>query len=102
MFFETERAAFQTLQTNTRPLKGVITYFGSFVYGDSFNNIIEYAEFGDLRHLMQSQAPPAKSEEILRLWKKLFELIHGLVRIQSGPDVESGSSYRGSASKSTF
>lgn len=84
--YDNEVKALTTLQNVPSP--HIITYYGSFRQNGTFNLILEHADRGSLSNFLESKPPPSTDEDILRFWKSLFQILHGLDRIHqaSTPD----------------
>jgi serine/threonine protein kinase len=63
--------------------KSMIGFYGSYIHGDSYNILFEFADKGSLEEYFQHEAPPSHEEDIFRFWGHLFELIRALNAIHS-------------------
>jgi len=61
----------------------IVSFFGSFKHGDTFNTILEYANGGTLEDLMQRKDPPKTPEDLYELWGALSRLLQGLVTLHN-------------------
>lgn len=61
----------------------IVSFFGSFKHGDTFNIILEYANEGTLEDLMQNTQPPKKPEHLYELWGALLKLLQGLTTLHN-------------------
>ncbi|KAK0102819.1 hypothetical protein ONS95_000980 [Cadophora gregata] len=61
----------------------IISYYGSFTRGGTFNVILEYADKGTLKEFFEKQLPPTSGEGIIRFWEGLFQLIDALLKIHT-------------------
>ncbi|RYP32959.1 hypothetical protein DL767_004975 [Monosporascus sp. MG133] len=66
----------------------VITYHGSFRQNGTYNLILDYADGGSLKDLLDKQVPPSTAEDIEQFWRSLFGVLNGLQSIHQwmGPD----------------
>ena len=74
----------------------MVKYHGSFESANSqrdksFNIILEYADSGDLETMFQEQEPPRASQDIMKFWVNLMQVLSALqhihtVRTQTGMD----------------
>ncbi|KAJ2902328.1 hypothetical protein MKZ38_000718 [Zalerion maritima] len=78
--FQREYAALNLLQNRNR---NVISFFASFVQGDSSNIIEEYANGGNLWAFFENHDPPANPEDILAFWNSMFKILKGVQTIHS-------------------
>ena len=72
-YYETELRAFERLMLLRNP--GIIMFHKSFVRGESYNIILEYADKGTLADYFKSESPPSGGEEIIRFWGAMFKLL---------------------------
>src|SRR6266480_860813 len=61
----------------------IVSFFGSFKHGDTFNIIFEYANEGTLEDLMQKKDPPKSPGELYELWGALLRLLQGLTTLHN-------------------
>lgn len=87
--YQAEREAYMNLRWDGKPSPHVLDYYGSFVHGNSYNIILEYADQGTLEDFMKLTAPPSTAEDNLLLWDRLFNVAHGIMTIHGNSDFES-------------
>ena len=58
--------------------ESVIKFYGSYIYGDEFNILLEYADKGSLDVYFQTETPPSRGSDIIKFWASMFKLIEGL------------------------
>ena len=64
-----------------KPSEHIVAYYGSFIHGNSYNVILEYADQGTLETFIKKTKSPSSPEETLLIWDRLFDVTHGLVTI---------------------
>ena len=95
-YFNVETHAFKALFNGNNPATNVVGFYHSFVRGDIYNLVLEYADRGTLEDLMKNTWPPDTGPDIRVFWQQLFELLRGLSAIHnlewngSGPRVMMG------------
>ena len=78
-YYDNETSAFNKIG----PHPHIITYYGSFARGGTFNVILEYADQGTLKEFFEKQLRPSSGDGIIRFWEGLFQLIDALWRIHN-------------------
>lgn len=63
------------------PHQNIIAFYGSFVRGETYNIIQEYADLGNLDRYMESTSPPLRLKDKIIFFDRFFEVMNGLVRI---------------------
>ncbi|KAL8963800.1 MAG: hypothetical protein Q9183_004945, partial [Haloplaca sp. 2 TL-2023] len=63
-YFENERKGFIQLRYGDRPPANIIEYYGSFIRGETYNILLEYADLGTLDDYMEKVAEPKTDNEI--------------------------------------
>lgn len=53
----------------------LIRPIGSFIHGDDFNVLLEYADKGSLEDYFQKETPPSRGIDIIKFWEGLFLLV---------------------------
>jgi len=76
-YYENETAAFNKVGSGPSSDNNIIKHYGSFIRGDTFNLLLEYADKGTLRKVFAEEAPTS-SENIIRFWEQIFKLMHSL------------------------
>lgn len=76
-YYENEVNAFVKL----RDAPNIIDFYGSYVHGETFNMVLEFADKGDLERYFQDEAEPRDGQDIINFWKGLFKLLEALVAI---------------------
>lgn len=61
----------------------IVSFFGSFKHGDTFNILLEYANEGTLEDLMQNKQPPTSPGDLHELWGALLRLLQGLTTLHN-------------------
>jgi serine/threonine protein kinase len=77
--YNAECAAFRHLKPNP----SIIGFHGSFIRGDTYNILLEYADKGTLEDYFEKEVPPTEGEEIIEFWASLFSILHALYQIQN-------------------
>ncbi len=57
---------------------GMIGFYQSFEYQNSFNIILEYADEDTLEDFFMKKDPPMSSTDALHFWRSLFEIVKGI------------------------
>ena len=68
---------------SVRDTDSIIRFHGSYIHGDEFNVLLEFADKGTLEDYFRRETPPTRGVDIIRLWDGLFQLIKGLKAIHS-------------------
>ena len=79
--YKAERDAYMKLRWGAKPSPYIVTYYGGFIHGNSYNIILEYADRGTLEDFMKETDQPASVEDNLRFWDRLSGITHGLLTI---------------------
>lgn len=79
--YKAERDAYMKLRWSGNPTPHIIAFYGSFIHGNSYNIILEYADQGTLETFMKRTKSPSSPEDTLLLWDRLFGVIHGIMTI---------------------
>jgi len=58
-------------------------FYGSYIYGDHYNLLLEYPDKGTLEEYFQQETPPSRGQDIIKFWEGLFQLIKALKTIHS-------------------
>lgn len=69
------------LRWNGQPSPHIVAYYGSFIHGNSYNIILEYADLGTLESFMRDTQSPSTFEDTVLFWDRLFDVIHGIMVI---------------------
>lgn len=69
-------SAFRRLRRSQIP--SLIGFYGSFIQGNTFNIILEYADRNTLEHYFSDVRAPAKALDIVAFWEGLFDTILAL------------------------
>jgi len=69
--------------STSRHSESIIRFHGSYIHGDSYNILLEYADKGSLEEYFQKQTPPSRGRDIIKFWDGLFQLIKALIAIHS-------------------
>lgn len=80
-YYDTEYRAFSRLLCKGDSTPGLIGFYGSFVHGDTYNIILEYADRGTLENYFQTVTPPWGPTSIADFWGGLFGVIRALIII---------------------
>jgi serine/threonine protein kinase len=64
-----------------RQADSVIKFYGSYIYRDSYNILLEFADKGSLEDYFRRESPPSRGEDIIKFWERLFQLIKVLKAI---------------------
>lgn len=62
----------------------IIGFHGSFVQNGSYNLVLEHADRGSLEDYFHT-APPYSEDDIIKFWRGLFGVLHGLELIHETP-----------------
>ncbi|KAL0261745.1 hypothetical protein SLS55_003175 [Diplodia seriata] len=79
--FHRECNAFCTLMRNGQCTPGLIGFFGSFIHGDTYNLLLEYADQGTLEDYFHNVSAPWQSDDISSFWSGLSGISKALVAI---------------------
>lgn len=90
--YETERKAYMNLRWAGKPSPHIISYYGGFVHGNSYNIILEYADKETLESFMEKTDPPSTVEDTLLFWNRFFDVTHGIMTIHGLTRNESSAS----------
>jgi serine/threonine protein kinase len=63
--------------------ESIIGFYGSYIHGDDYNILLEFADKGSLKEYFQRETPPSRGDDIIKFWARLFELIKALKAIHS-------------------
>ncbi|KAH6674263.1 hypothetical protein B0J14DRAFT_35422 [Halenospora varia] len=63
--------------------ESIIKFYGSFIQGDDYNILLEFADRGSLEQYFEKESPPSRGVDIIKFWEALFQLIKGLKAIHS-------------------
>lgn len=70
-----ESTAFtQVTEAGMRSTPGMIRFFGSFSYKDTFSIVLEYADTGNLENYFKTMAAPQSPQETIAFWSQLLEI----------------------------
>ena len=86
--YNTEVDAFRKMRSPTNSVN-IIGFYGSFVQEETYNVLLEFADKGTLEDYFQNTPPPSSGEDIVKLWRGLFDILNALVMIHSMPQNES-------------
>ncbi len=79
--YKAERDAYMKLRWAGKPSPHIISYYGGFIHGNSYNIILEYADQGTLESFMRHTESPSTIEDSLLFWDRLFDITHGIMTI---------------------
>ncbi|RFU28626.1 hypothetical protein B7463_g7721, partial [Scytalidium lignicola] len=85
-YYNKEVEAFRHLKAFNNPKTNIIGFYGSYIHGDTFNVILEFADRGSLAQYFKETDPPSTGQDIVDFWSSLFGVIPALINIH---DVES-------------
>ena len=87
-YYKNEVQAFLRLRTDGKPERSVVEFFGSFLHGDTYNIILEYADKGTLEDYFQdpNTIRPSNGRDILSFWDQFTRLFNGLKTIHEPPE----------------
>lgn len=77
--YKKEAAGFR----GVRAAESILNFYGSYVHGDDYNILMEYADKGSLEDFYLKETPPGRGQEIIKFWEGLFQLIKSLKVIHS-------------------
>lgn len=69
--------------SNSKHSESIIRFHGSYIHGDSYNILLEFADKGSLDEYFQKQMPPSRGRDIIKFWDSLLQLIKALKAIHS-------------------
>ncbi|KAL9632109.1 MAG: hypothetical protein Q9164_005519, partial [Protoblastenia rupestris] len=81
--YHDERDAFVRLRWGWKPAPDIIGFYGSFVRGNTYNLILEYADLGTLEHFIQNTVAPSDGQGTSLFWERLSNVTLGLLRIHN-------------------
>ena len=79
--FDAELEALAAL--SRRPSQHIIQCMGSYVQGNNYNLILEYANRGSLKEYLQSSSPPCSAPNLLCFWKSMVGVLEALHQIHN-------------------
>ncbi|KAK4213566.1 kinase-like domain-containing protein [Rhypophila decipiens] len=65
------------------PSDHMVRYYGSFIQGDTYNILLEYADGGTLSDFLKETAPPVRQEDIASCWESIFGLVSALEKVHN-------------------
>ncbi len=68
---------------SVRQADSIIKFYGSYIHGDNYNILLEFADKGSLEEYFRRESPPSRGGDIIKFWEGLFQLIKGLKAIHS-------------------
>ncbi|KAF2191005.1 hypothetical protein K469DRAFT_746459 [Zopfia rhizophila CBS 207.26] len=80
-YYSNEVNAFKRLMHRNKVERNMITFYGSFRQGRTYNILLEYANKGTLVDFFEETRPPIKEADITKFWSNLLEIIKPLQRI---------------------
>ena len=81
--YNAERDAFTKLRWAGNPSSHIIAYYGSFIHGNSYNILLEYADQGTLETFMRNTKRPTSVEDTLLFWDRLLDVSTGVMTIHN-------------------
>ena len=91
MYYETEQEGFKRLQDDGLPPSNIIGFYCGFVFQETYNIILEYADLGNLNDYMERIPPPMTTQEKMTFWDNFLAVLNGLVKIhgegEDDPDI---------------
>ena len=76
-YYTNEVAAFRKL----RPTPNIIEFYGSYIHGDSFNVLLEFADKGSLTRYFREEPEPRTGRDVIKFWRSIFMLRKALTGI---------------------
>lgn len=77
--FERETQAFMNITgAGSKITPGMIGFYQSFQYCNTFNILLEYADNETLEKFFELTPKPAESYEVLQFWTSLFQTVKGI------------------------
>jgi serine/threonine protein kinase len=89
-YYNNEVRAFRQLKMFNGSNTNIIGFYGSYIHGDTFNVILEFADRGSLARYLKETTPPSSGGDIINFWSSLFEVIPALISIHDVEPEESG------------
>ena len=90
-YYETEKEGFTRLQDDGLPSSNIIGFYCGFVCQETYNIILEYADFGNLDEYMEKVPPPSTTQEKMIFWDNFSAVLNGLAKIhgegEDNPDI---------------
>lgn len=77
-YYEKEVSAFGRLMHPDRYVENIITFYGSWIHGDTYNILLEYADRRTLLDYYRNVHPPTRIEDITQFWTRLFDTVKAL------------------------
>jgi serine/threonine protein kinase len=68
---------------SVRQADSIIKFYGSYIHGNNYNILLEFADEGSLEEYFRRESPPSRGIDIIKFWEGLFQLIKGLKTIHS-------------------
>ncbi|KAF2466682.1 kinase-like protein [Lindgomyces ingoldianus] len=79
--FDAELEALAAL--SRRPSQHIVQCVGSYVQGNKYHLVLEYANHGSLKEYLQSSSPPCSALGLQRFWNNAMGLLQGLRQIHN-------------------
>jgi serine/threonine protein kinase len=76
---------------SVRQAESIIKFYGSYIHGENYNILLEFADKGSLEEYFRRESPPSRGGDIINFWEGLFQLIKGLKAIHSAREYVSNS-----------
>jgi serine/threonine protein kinase len=81
IYYYNEIEAFKILMSEEKFEQNIVTFYGSWRQGTTYNILLEYADRGTLIDYFENTAPPTEYEDIISFWSALLDVTKGLKRI---------------------
>lgn len=79
--FDAELEALAALSRKSS--KHIVQCMGSYVHGNNYNLILEYADQGSLGEYLQRSSPPRSALELQQFWNSMIDILQGLHQIHN-------------------
>lgn len=80
-YYQNEVEAFNQIMPPGKHEPHMITLFGAYRHGRTYNILLEHAHGGNLMDYFESVKPPTNEEGILQFWSSLFKVVEPIKRI---------------------
>lgn len=80
-YYQNEVEAFNQMMLPVKHEPHIISLFGAYRHGRTYNILLEHADGGNLMDYFESITPPSSEEDVLRFWSSLLKVVEPIKRI---------------------
>ena len=80
-YYQNEVEAFNQMMLPVKHEPHIISLFGAYRHGRTYNILLEHADGGNLMDYFEDVTPPSSEEDILQFWSSLFKVVKPIKRI---------------------